>query len=135
MIVDELHGIVSGDVDSEGNAEVIAYGKKGIYLYRVRGTEILPKTRIWECLPNHILNVEAVDLDMDGAKEIVGTGFDGDNLRSSVWKKKGEVYERIADRLPYYLVLLPDWGGKKVVAGAQPGSGKLFSGELYAMSW
>ena len=135
MIVDELHGIVFGDVDSEGNAEVIAYGKKGIYLYRVRGTEILPKNRISEGLPNHILNVEAVDLDMDGAKEIVATGFDGDNLRSSVWKKKGEVYERIADRLPYYLVLLPDWGGKKVVAGQQQGSDTLFQGKLYAMSW
>jgi len=135
MIADELHGIVSGDADSEGNAEVIAYGKKGIYLYRVRGTEIFPKNRISEGLPNHILNVEAVDLDMDGAKEIVATGFDGDNLRSSVWKKKGEVYERVADRLPYYLVLLPDWGGKKVVAGQQQGSDTLFQGKLYEMSW
>ncbi len=135
MIADELHGIVYGDVDSEGNAEVIAYGKKGIYLYRVSGTDILPKNRISEGLPDHILNVEAVDLDMDGAKEIVATGFDGDNLRSSVWKKKGDVYERVADRLPYYLVLLPDWGGKKVVAGQQAGSDTPFHGKLYAMSW
>lgn len=135
MIADELHGIVSGDGDSDGNADVIAYGKKGIYLYRVSGAEILPKNRITEGLPGRILNVEAVDLDLDGAKEIVVTGFDGDDLRSSVWKKKGEVYERVADRLPYYLVLLPDWGGKQVLAGQQQGSDTLFRGKLYAMSW
>jgi hypothetical protein len=134
-IADELHGIVSGDVDSEGNAEVIAYGKKGIYLYRVSGTEILPKSRISENLPGRILNVEAVDLDMDGAKEIVVTGIDGDNLRSSVWKKKGEAYERIADRIPFFLVFLPDWQGRKAVAGQQAGSDTPFQGKLYEMSW
>ncbi|HSL92649.1 MAG TPA: VCBS repeat-containing protein, partial [Candidatus Limnocylindrales bacterium] len=122
MIADELHGIVSGDVDSEGNAEVIAYGKKGIYLYRVSGTEILPKSRISGGLPGQLLNVEAVDLDLDGVKEIVVTGIDGDNLRSSVWKKKGEGYEKIGDRIPYFLVFLPDWQGRKVVAGQQAGS-------------
>jgi hypothetical protein len=135
MIADELHGIVSGDADSEGNAEVIAYGKKGIYLYRVSREEILPKNRISEGLPGRILNVEAVDLDIDGAKEIVVTGLDGDNLRSSVWKKKGEVYEKIVDRIPYFLVFLPDWQGRKVVAGQQAGSDTPFQGKLYEMSW
>jgi hypothetical protein len=135
MIADELHGIVSGDVDSVGNAEVIAYGKKGIHLYRVSGTEILSKSRISGGLPGQILNVEAVDLDVDGMKEIVVTGIDGDNLRSSVWKKKGEAYERIADRIPYFLVLLPDWQGRKVVAGQQAGSDTPFQGKLYEMSW
>jgi hypothetical protein len=135
MITDELHGIVSGDVDSVGNAEVIAYGKKGIYLYRVSGTEILSKSRISGGLPGQILNVEAVDLDLDGVKEIVVTGIDGDNLRSSVWKKKGEAYERIADRIPYFLVFLPDWQGRKVVAGQQAGSDTPFQGKLYEMSW
>jgi hypothetical protein len=135
MIADELHGIVAGDVDSERNGEVIAYGKKGIYRYRVNGVELLPKSRILEGLPGQILNVEAVDLDLDGTKEIVVTGLDGENLRSSVWKKKGDVYEKIGDRIPYFLVLLPDWQGRKVVAGQQAGSDTPFQGKMYEMSW
>lgn len=135
MITDELHGIVSGDVDSDGNAEVIAYGRTGIYLYRVKGTEILRKNRISDNLPGHILNVEAVDLDLDGVKEIAVTGVDGENLRSSVWKKKGDLYEKIGDRIPYFLVLLSDWQGRKVVAGQQAGSDSPFQGKLYEMSW
>ena len=134
-IADELHGIVTGDADSEGNAEVIAYGKHRIYLYRISGMDIVLRTRISDGLPGQILNVEAVDLDKDGAKEILVTGVDGDNLRSSVWKKKADVYERIADRVPYFLVLLPDWQGRKAVAGQQAGSDTPFQGKLYEMSW
>ena len=134
-IADELHGVVFGDVDPEGNGEVIAYGKKGIHLYRVSGTEVLPKGRITEGLPGHILNVEAVDLDGDGAKEILVTGIDGENIRSSVLKKSGETYTRVADRIPYFLVLLPDWQGKEVVAGQQQGDSIPFHGKFYVMSW
>ncbi len=134
-IADELHGVVSGNVDSGGSGEVIAYGRKGIHLYRVSGKEILPVGRITEGLPGHILNLEAIDLDGDGAKEIVVTGIDGDNLRSQVLKKKGETYEKVADRLPYFLVLLPDWKGKEMVAGQQRGDDLPFHGKLYAMVW
>lgn len=134
-ISDELHGVVTGDSDADGNGEVIAYGKKGIYLYKVKGEEILPGTRITERLPGHILNVEAVDLDGDGKKEILVTGIDGETLRSSVWKRKSEIFERIADRIPYFLVLLPDWKGEKVVAGQQAGSDEPFHGKMYAMAW
>jgi len=134
-IVDELHGVVSGDVDPEGNGEVIAYGKKGIHLYRISGTEILPKATITDGIPGHILNVEAVDLDGDGEKEIVVTGIDGESLRSTVLKKKGETFGKVADRLPYHLVLLPDWQGKKVLAGQQQGDDFPFHGKLYAMVW
>jgi hypothetical protein len=134
-ITDELHGVVAGDLDSGGNGEVIAYGRKGIHLYRVSGKEILPIGRITEGIPGQILNLEAVDLDGDGVKELVVTGIDGENLRSQVFKKKGETYGKIADRLPYFLVLLPDWKGKEVVAGQQGGNDFPFHGRLYAMVW
>ncbi len=134
-IADELHGVVAGDADAGGNGEIIAYGKKGIHLYRVSGTEILPKGRVTEGLPDHILNLEAIDLDGDGEKEIVVTGIDGETLRSQVLKKSGETYGVIADRLPYYLVLLPDWKGKEVLAGQQKGDETPFHGKFYAMLW
>jgi hypothetical protein len=134
-IADELHGVVAGDVDAEGNGEIIAYGKKGIHLYRVSGAEILPKAKITDGIPDHILNLEAVDLDGDGEKEIVLTAIDGEELRSQVLKRSGETYGKIADRLPYYLVRLPDWRGKEVLAGQQKGGDTPFHGKFYAMLW
>lgn len=134
-IADELHGVVAGDVDEEGNGQVVAYGKKGIYLYDVKGTELLPHARITEGLPDHLFNVEAVDLDGDGKKEILVTGLEAEDLRSSVWRRKGDTYEKVAARIPYYLVLLPDWNGKPVVAGQQQGRNTPFFGKIYRMSW
>ncbi len=134
-IADELHGVLAGDLDSEGNGEIIAYGKKGIHLYRVKGEELLPTARIQEELADHLLNVEAVDIDGDGEKEILVTGIQGDGLRSAVLKKSGETYRKVADRLPFFLVLLPDWKGKEVVAGQQQGSDTPFHGKFYVMSW
>jgi hypothetical protein len=131
----ELYGIVAGDVDAEGNGDVFAFGKRIIYIYRVKGNELLPYTRITRGLPGHILNVEAVDLDGDGKKEILVSGLEGEYLGSTVLKRKGDVYEQVADRIPYFLVVLPDWQGKPIVVGQRLGSDTPFEGRLYAMSW
>jgi hypothetical protein len=134
-IPDELHGVVAGDVDAEGNGEVLAFGRRILYIYRVKGKELLPYTRITRGLPGHILNVEAVDLDGDGKKEILVSGLEGENLESTVLKRKGDVYEPVARRIPYFLVALPEWQGKPVVVGQRMGSDTPFEGRLYAMSW
>jgi hypothetical protein len=134
-IPDEVYGIVSGDVDAEGNGEVFAFGRRTLYIYRVNGKELLPYTRVTKGLPGHILNVEAVDLDGDGKKEILVSGLEGENLGSSVLKRKGDVYEQVAGRIPYFLVVLPDWQGKPVVVGQRLGSDTPFEGRLFTMSW
>ena len=134
-IPDELHGVVAGDVDADGNGEVLAFGRRILYIYRVKGKELLPYTRITRGLPGHILNVEAVDLDGDGKKEILVSGLEGEYLGSTVLKRKGDVYEQVAGRIPYYLVVLPDWQGKPTVVGQRLGSDTPFEGRLLTMSW
>jgi len=134
-IPDELYGIVAGDVDAEGNGEVLAFGRRILYIYRVKAKELLPYTRITKGLPGHILNVEAVDLDGDGKKEILVSGLEGEHLESSVLKRKGDVYEPVAGRIPYFLVVLPDWQGKPTVVGQRLGSDTPFEGRLHTMSW
>jgi hypothetical protein len=126
---------VAGDVDAEGNGEVLAFGRRILYIYRVKNKELLPYTRVTRGLPGHILNVEAVDLDADGKKEILVSGLEGEQLGSSVLKRKGDVYEPVVRRIPYFLVVLPDWQGKPVVVGQQLGSDSPFDGRLHTMSW
>jgi hypothetical protein len=145
MITDEIFGVVAGDIDSEGNREVIAYGKKTIYIYRVKGEEIVPYTRVSRTIHDHILSIDAVDLDGDGGKEILVTnvtraGGEGsqvadESLYSFVLKRKGDLYEEVAGKIPYFLVVLPDWMGKPVVVGQREGMDVPFQGKIVPLRW
>ena len=144
-IPDEIYGVVAGNIDSEGNGEVIAYGKQTVYIYRVKGEEILPYTRVSRTIHDHILSIDAVDLDGDGGKEILVTnvtrpGAEGsqladESLDSFVLKKKGDVYEEVAGKIPYFLAVLPDWMGKPVVVGQREGMNEPFQGKFVPFRW
>jgi hypothetical protein len=134
-IPDEIYGVVAGDIDSEGNGEVIAYGKDTLYIYRVKGEEILPYTRVSRSFKNHFVGVDAIDLDGDGEKEILVTNVGDDRLESFVLKRKGDVYEEVAGKIPYFLAVLPDWMGKPVVVGQREGMDTPFQGKIVPLHW
>ena len=134
-IADEVNGVVAGDVDTEGNGEVVAFGQHSIYVYRVKGSEVLPYTRITRGISHHFLNVEAVDLDGDGRKDLVVTDRNAENLSSFVLLRKGDGFVEIPGSIPYHLVALRDWNGRTVIAGQRRGFSEPFQGKIHAMKW
>lgn len=134
-IPDELYGIAAGDIDSEGNGEVFAYGTRTIYIYRVKGKEILPYTRVSKTINDHIASIDAIDLDGDGRKEILVTNVVGESFQSFVLKRKGDVYAEVAGKIPYFMVVLPDWMGKPVVVGQREGINVPFPGRIVPLRW
>jgi hypothetical protein len=135
-ITDEVHGIVAGDVDAEGNGEIVAFSPTAIFVYRVKGNEILPYTRITRPGSHHILNVEAVDLDGDGKKDLVVTDRESDRLTSFVMQRKGDGFVELPGTFPYFLVAVRDPGGKGALAGQREGiGGEPFQGKFYRMKW
>ena len=134
-IADELFGVAAGDTDEAGDGEVVAYGARTVHVYKVKGTEIAPYTRHSRPLPHHFLNVEAVDLDGDGKKEILVTDLVDEKLESFVLKRKGDAFEEAAGNIPYYLVVLPDWMGKPAVVGQRAGTDAPFHGKFVLLNW
>ncbi|HEX2720267.1 MAG TPA: VCBS repeat-containing protein, partial [Candidatus Deferrimicrobium sp.] len=134
-ILDALNGVVTVDTDAEGNALVAAYGKTTLHLYRVKGTEIVPFTRISKPLDHHILNVHAMDIDGDGTKEILVTDLVNETVASFVLKKKGDMYQEVAEGIRYFLAVLPDWMGKPVLVGQYQGMDTPFQGKIVALRW
>jgi len=134
-INDELYGVVAVDADAEGNALVAAYGKTTLHLYRVKGTEIVPYTRIGKSLDHHILGVHALDIDGDGAREILVTDLVNETVSSFVLKKKGDAYQEVAGGIRYYLAVLPDWMGKPVLVGQYQGIDSPFQGRIVTLRW
>lgn len=134
-IPDEVYGIVTVEADADGNGLVAAYGKRAIFLYRVKDKELLPYTRLQRPLDNHILSVAAIDIDGDGRKEILVTELVEERIQSYVLKKKGDAYEEIAENIRYYLVVLPDWMGKPTLVGQYQGVTTPFEGKFVALRW
>jgi hypothetical protein len=134
-ILDELHGLVTVGTDAEGNPMVATFGKTDIYLYRVKGTDILPYTRIGKSTSHHILDVHAMDIDGDGVKEILVTDLVNETLESFVLKKKGETYQEVAGGIRYFLSVLPDWMGKPTVVGQYQGIDTPFQGKIVTLRW
>ncbi len=134
-IADEISGVVAGDVDADGNGEVLTWGRNTIYVYRVKGNEILPYTRISRSVQNHFLNVEAIDLDGDGKKDLVVTNLQGDRLTSFVLLRKGDGFVETSGATPYHLAVLREWNGKNILAGQSKGFSDPFQGKIHAMKW
>jgi hypothetical protein len=134
-IMDELYGVVTVDADAEGNALVASYGKTALYLYQVKGTEVVPFTRISLPLEHHILGVSAMDIDGDGLKEILVTDLVNETVASFVLKKKGDTYQEVAGGIRYFLAVLPDWNGKPVLVGQYQGLDTPFQGRIVTLRW
>jgi len=137
-IPDALLGMAAVGTDADGNTMVAAYGKTTLYMYLVKGKEIVPFTRFTKGLDDHFLNVAAFDVDGDGAKEILVTDLVGSKrVESFVLKRQGETYAEVATGIPYFLVVLPDWGGKPALVGQYQGSDREtpFQGRIVTLRW
>ena len=135
-VADELNGIVTVQAeDGEGNALVAAYGKTNIYFHRIKGEEVLPYTTIRRPLGEHILSADVFDIDGDGENEVLVTSLAEESIQSFILKKKGDIYEEIAGKIRYYLVVLPDWKGKPAMAGQYQGVDTPFKGKIVILKW
>ena len=134
-IADEIYGVVAGDVDADGIGEILTWGRNTIYVYRVKGNDILPYTRISRDIQNHFLNVDAIDLDGDGKKDLVVTNLKGDRLTSFVLLRKGDGFVETPGTTRDHLVVLRGWNGKTIVAGQRQGINEPFQGKIHAMKW
>jgi len=132
---DELYGVIALDAGSEGESEIVAWGSNVLYFYRVKGTELLPASRITKERKVHFLSVDAADIDGDGVKELLATCLVGEQVRSFVYRKGKDAYTEVAGEIPYFLAVVPDDKGNRVVVGQSPGIDLPFHGKLYRMTW
>ena len=96
---------------------------------------MLPVSRITKERKVHFLQVDAADIDGDGVKELLATCLVGERIRSFVYRKGKDTYTEIAGDIPYFLAVVTDAKGNRIVVGQSPGVDFPFQGKLYRMAW
>ena len=134
-IADELYGVTALESAAGGETGVVAWGSNILYFYRVKGTQVLPFSRITMERKYQFLGVDAADIDGDGVKELLATFMVGDQIRSFVYKKGKDIYSEAARDIPYSLAVITDATGKRVVIGQNRAVDQPYSGKLYRMNW
>jgi len=114
-------------VDADGNGEIVTWGRNAIYVYRLKGNEILPYTRILRGLQNHFLNVDTIDLDGTGRKTWSSPTSRGPARLVRPPAEGGRV-RRDPRHTKNHLVVLRGWNGKDVLAGQRQGFSEAFQG-------
>lgn len=134
--VDEFLGLVVGDSDANGDGEVIAFGPRTLYIHKVKGAELLPYTRIVRPTQDHILSVEAFDLDVDGKKDLLVTMISNDRIWTIVYLRRGDTFQELPSaKVGALMGVLHDLNGKAVVVGQTPGFDNPYSEKIDIYKW
>jgi hypothetical protein len=134
-IVDEVYGVAVLGTGADGESEIVSWGSNTLYFHRVKGTDVLPLTRITKERKVHFLHVDAADIDGDGVKELLATCLVGERIRSFVYRKGKDAYTEIAGDIPYFLAVVTDAKGDRVVVGQGLGVDFPFQGKLHRLTW
>jgi hypothetical protein len=98
------YGMVVGDADGDGNNEVFILSEHNLFAYRYRQGKLEPldKTEI-HSNKNNPLRLSIIDLDRDGASEIIVSARSHERPRSTIYSFKGAKFTVLKDGIRYYL--------------------------------
>ena len=130
----QIMGIAVGDVDGDGQNEVILIGEKNLYVYRwEKEFKLLWKREGGKF--DQYLAVDAADVDQDGKAEIFVTNIQGEKLSSFVVAFKDGAFKTVASGLDWFLRVV-EWGETgTVLLGQKKGYQVGFESAIYELGW
>lgn len=129
----EITGLDVGDVDGDGEKEIVFIDKDTLYVYKWRkNTFFLFKSAKGSWSPNYIY-VSVADLDGNGRAEIYVSSLSAENVSSLVLEWDGNKFKRIAGWLKWLMrvVELPA-KGKTLLGQARVTSGS-YAGDVHIL--
>lgn len=130
-------GMLVEDVDGDGKNEVLLLDDKAVYAYRWEGGRLAPAG---EFRPNRYLdclNINSIDLNRDGRREIVITAVDekSNEPESFILNYAGGQFTEVMTRIGYFLNVVklpPDF--IPVLVGQKTDQPRLFRPGVYEMA-
>ncbi len=132
------------NIDGKGPSEFAFLGKKGVRVYSYKNGRFFPMTFYPITDPDSYgLHIHAMDVNEDGKDDLIVTiGRDemileaeDTRLHSVILTYKNGVLKPLVRDLPYYLRVIEDRHGNKVLLGQKRGNFKPFSGDIIRFVW
>ncbi len=132
------------EVDGDRNPDFVFLNDRGIFRYTLHDNQ-LEYIDKYTFNNNDIiaLHLHAIDLDGDGKDELIVTLAEklivldkkDSRLVSLILTHEGTAYAPMASQLPYYLRVIQDRSGKKVLLAQKKGEYDPFDGDIYQLQW
>jgi TolB-like protein len=140
----EIIGLCVGDVDQDGQLEVVSADETSINVFRLTDAGLARTAEINEKSYNRFISLDVADINHNGKAEIYVTNLprNQQRLESFVLEWNGKAFERIADKLQWYFRVIDVPDGDKVLMGQKRGTmrdtfgiNSLFEGPAEELTW
>ncbi len=131
----QISGVTTGDVDGDGDPELVCIDSQTIFVYRIEKGKFIKIAETNGGINN--VRVDAADVNGNGKDEIFITNFDNKSSRvgSFAMEWNGSSLERSAEQMTWFLRTV-DWPGRgKIIAGQRQGFDTLFAPGIYEIIW
>ena len=131
----EIKGLDIGDVDGDGENEVVIMDDHNLYVFKYDGEKLNFFQKIEAGDQNNFLTLDVADLNRDGHAEIIVTSVMEDNLRSFILEYEEGKFRKITEKAGWYFRVLDHPKDGPVLMGQRMGSDGEFVGPIYRFVW
>lgn len=131
----EFKGMDIGDVNRDGNNEIVTIDKNNVYIYQKTDKDLKLLEKIKGKSFDNYISVDIADINRNEAQEIIVTSLNDNLLDSFVLEFKNGKYEIIASDIRLFLRVIDTPSGVPLLLGQEFGFGKPFDMPIYEIIW
>ncbi|RPJ81156.1 MAG: VCBS repeat-containing protein, partial [Deltaproteobacteria bacterium] len=132
----QIFGIGAGDIDANGNMEIVAASGHDIHIYHIQGNEVVHHGEIKGERYHSYLSIDVADVNKNGTAEIYVSceNSRSGSLTSFVTEWDGKQFSPvIQDQNWYFHVVRTEKGN--LLLGQKKGISSAYISEIYELSW
>ena len=132
-----IRGIAAGDLEGDGEPEIVFISPKAVHIYRFTGTDLKEIQTIKGKRSDNFISVDVADINQNGKAEIFVTNFlTGDSRLASFVLEYGQGgYHAIIDNQRWYYRVIQDAeSGDKLLGQQRTAEDEFFSGPVHRLS-
>ncbi len=125
-----------GDVNGDGNKELILAGQDELRIYQVRDKTLVECGSIPLTVDEHIVHVDAADMNGNKIDELYVSSYESRQANSFVAEFSQGDYKRISGKpLKYFFRVYRPADDEALLIGQEAGISNPFSGTLFQFAW